>query len=75
MPKTWSNRSIEHIDLDRSRRKGMPLAGWIIFGVGGAALIFFIAVATMAVVHPIETHPNDASPLVMPSTAAAYHGN
>jgi hypothetical protein len=75
MPKTWSNHHYDVIDLDRSRRKGMPFAGWVIFGVGGLAFVFICVLATIAISHPPITHENDATPLVMPSSAAAYHGN
>jgi hypothetical protein len=74
MPKTWSNRPYEHIDIDRSKRQQFPLAGWVIFGMGGLALAFFIIVSMTAILHPAETHENDVTPIVMPTNSAAYKG-
>lgn len=73
MPKSWSNRPYDHIDLEKSKRKGMPFAGWLMFGIGGGAFVLLLIVAISLIVHPIQTHENDATPLIMPgSHVAAY---
>jgi hypothetical protein len=66
MPRSWSNRKIEHIDLDASRR-GFPLVGWILFGLGGLALCVYTAIAIAAVTHPIQIEVTNGSQISMPA--------
>lgn len=37
MPKSWSNRPIEHIDLEAARREGLPMPALIVIGFGVVA--------------------------------------
>jgi hypothetical protein len=62
MPKSWSNREIEHIDL-RTRGKGrMPFAGWMIIGMGIVALGVVTFLAINICLHPVETPVNMSAP-------------
>jgi len=72
MPRTWSYRQYEHTDVSRDKRKGLPLAGWIIFGVTGAILCFTVIVCMFAM-NPPANMENHGGVVQMPS--GAYNNN
>ena len=71
MPKTWSNRPYEHVELSHKRPKGLPLAAWVIFGVTGFILCFIITVAVVAVNTQVDSAGNSMK-VAMPNN---HYGN
>ena len=63
MPKTWSNREIEHIDLRSRKKDGMPPVGWCILGVGLAALGVYTYLAINICMHPIQNPVDESAPI------------
>jgi len=61
MPKSWSNRPIEHIDLEAARR-GVPPAAMIVIGFGILAFCAVTILAVRLMLHPIQTPVDESSP-------------
>jgi hypothetical protein len=60
MPRTWSYRKIEHVELNQPGKGKMPLEGWIIFGIGTVAFIIFTGLAINICLHPVEIEVNES---------------
>lgn len=69
MPRTWSNRKIEHVELN-APKGGLPTAGWAIMGFGLVMLTIYTALAVNICMHPVQTPIDETSPSSAPITAA-----
>jgi hypothetical protein len=73
MPKTWSYREYDQIELSINRKKGLPLAGWLIFGVTGAILcvIFVVCIGAM---NPPRDNESHGKQVYMPTNSYNNYG-
>jgi hypothetical protein len=68
MPKTWSNRPIEHIDLG-GKKQGMPMQGYVIIGIAATALCVYTALAIDICMHPVQTPTDESAPINPPASS------
>ena len=64
MPRTWSYRKREHIDLHPERR--MPLAGVLLIAFGGMILLCVLSLSIWMLAHPASENPVTA-PMAAPA--------